>query len=174
MRRIRTSALVGLVALALVAAPAAPAEARGGNREVWQARTDQHLPLKFSVQTSQGARFIPHHYMVKMRCLESGQRVLAWIGFVGFEVPIKDGEFDFTLRFGEFIQIKGEFLSRTTASGTLAFEFAQVTPDRQAELCTSGDVPWAGRAKPEVEPLADVHFKATRHADGSVTIERLD
>lgn len=89
----------------------------------------------------------------------------------GFEVDFKKGS-------QMAIHVEGR-LGWARGNGTFTFNRAELTDDGDAQLCTSGDLPWnvhrTGSA-PAAVPLTNpppgaVHFQVTVNADGSQTVK---
>jgi hypothetical protein len=143
----RKGSALGIAVLAclLVLGLAVPAHAAPRLR-LYRGETSQEHNIRFIVAKSDAGRFVREIGLGQISLTCEDQTTLDFgfgFGFGGGTVPIIDRAFSFDEVFGELaIHIAGE-LGPLQGQGTLSLAMAQLTPDEQAQLCTSGDLTWS-------------------------------
>jgi hypothetical protein len=140
MRR-SAGAICIIVALFLVAV-APPAQAATRIR-VYKGETSQGHGIRFRVVRTDNGRFVREMgFGATLTCED--QTTQEWGFGYGFSnlVPITDGAFAFDDVF-EFqaTHLAGE-IGKLRGSGTLSITVPSLTPDEQAQVCTTGDLTW--------------------------------
>jgi len=135
---------IAVLACLLVLATAVPAHAAPRLR-LYRGETSQEHNIRFVVVKTDAGRFVREMDLLQISLTCEDQTTLDFgfgFGFGGGQVPIIDRAVSFDQVFGELaIHIAGE-LGSLQGQGTVSLTMAQLTPDEQAQLCTSGDLTW--------------------------------
>jgi hypothetical protein len=135
---------IALLVSLLIVTMAAPAHAVPRLR-LYRGQTSQGHNIRFVVGKTDAGRFVREMDLRGISLTCEDQTTLDFgfgFGFGGGQVPIIDRAFSFDEVAGEMaIHIAGE-LGSLQGQGTLSLTMAQLTPDEQAQLCTSGDLTW--------------------------------
>jgi len=142
MRKRPVLAIVVLTAILslLMAVPAAA----GSRVRVYAGETSQGKPISFHVmKTDTGRRFLRgFRVAVTMTCEDATTEEWGMgFGFGGRGMPLTDGVFvdiDDVFSF-DALHIHGR-IGQLAGRGTFKFTVAQLTPDEQAQVCTTGDL----------------------------------
>ena len=141
--RKRRALAVAILAGVLVLAVAAPAQA-GTRRRFYKGKTSQSQNIAFVVAKTDEGRFVREIRLNTTLTCED-QTTQGWgIGFgLGRrDVPITDNAFSFDENLGDIaVHVAGE-LGSLAGQGTASMVAAALTPDEQAQLCTTGDLTW--------------------------------
>jgi ABC-type cobalt transport system substrate-binding protein len=171
MRKYLALSVIGVCLLVL--APATSAFA--GSSTYYAGTNSQGQKLLFSVdQTSSGPRFDPFFTTMVERCPATGETITIGFSFSGFEIPIKNGKFTFTLN-----DIQDRFLWSGTitpksASGPESYAMPAFDNEGGLQACTTGSLSWkamaltAGSAKPTA-PKTAYTVKISKASNGSVS-----
>jgi hypothetical protein len=140
----RSALVIALLVSLLILATAAPASAAPRLR-LYRGQTSQEHRITFVVAKNDAGRFVREINLRQISLTCEDQTTLDFgfgFGFGGGQVPIIDRAVSFDELFGEqAIHLAGE-LGSQQGQGTLSLAMAQLTPDEQAQLCTSGDLTW--------------------------------
>jgi hypothetical protein len=140
MRR-SAGAICIIVALFLVAV-APPAQAATRIR-VYKGETSQGHGIRFRVVRTDDGRFVREMgFGATLTCEDATTQ--EWGFGYGFSntVPITDGAFTFDDVFVfQATHLAGE-IGKLRGSGTLSVSVPSLTPDEQAQVCTTGDLTW--------------------------------
>ena len=141
----RSALGIAVLACLLVLGIAAPAHAAPSLR-LYRGETSQEHNIRFVVVKTDAGRFVREMDILEISLTCEDQTTLDFgfgFGFGGGQVPIIDRAFSFDEVVGEMaIHISGE-LGSLQGQGTLSLTMAQLTPDEQAQLCTTGDLTWS-------------------------------
>lgn len=177
MRWSRLLPFVVVLVLAGSFAGTATAVDVGGRPSVqWAGKTDKGLLVNFTISRKNGGPVISEmEFDLHLKCEVSGNQTDAFVGFGGFDVPIRDNAFSFEYNDGSFyVKWTGVFDSPIHVSGSLAGVIPGLTQDVQAELCPSGKHAWQGHPVPSGASeaagagSAAVRITFTRDASGRV------
>jgi hypothetical protein len=169
MRKYLVLPIIGVVLLLSTLTTTASA----GSSAYYPGQNAQGKKLFFAVnQTSKGSRFEPFFTTMVDRCPATGATITINFSFSGFEVPIKNGQFDFRLN-----DISDRFswsgtVTPKKASGTESYQLAGF--DNQAGLqdCATGSVAWTAQgvsgSPSTATPSGSYHVTVTKASNGSV------
>ena len=138
-RRVRYRDLVTV----LVVATAIPAHAAPRVR-VFRGTTSQGETIRLFTAKTDAGRFLQGFDVgVTLTCDDQTTTSGSFgYGFGGRTVPIVDGAFSFDDVFlFQAVHLTGQF-GGGHAAGTLSSVFPALTPDEQAQVCTTGDLTW--------------------------------
>ena len=131
--RLVVTVLLGILVLSI----SAPAHSATRLR-VFKGETSQGHGIKVRVARSDAGRFVREMDLPHITVTCEDQTTVEFAYYLSFgrtTVPIVEREFSFDDVFGDIaLHVAGE--------GTLSFAMAQLTPDEQAQLCTTGDLTW--------------------------------
>jgi hypothetical protein len=135
-----TALLVGL----LVVATAAPAHAAPRLR-VYRGETSQGDRISFTVAKNDVGRSVRQISVSAMLSCEDQTTTLAW-GIDSFlaprEVPVTDRAFSYDVNLGNVALVVTGDLGWLRGEGTASMVAGGLTSDKQAQLCTTGDLTW--------------------------------
>jgi hypothetical protein len=145
-----------------------------GSSTYYPGHNSQGKTLFFSVnQTSSGPEFNPFFTNMVATCPATHSRFTINFSFIGFEIPIKNGKFSFSLNdISDRFSWSGAVTSKK-ASGTQSYQLAGF--DRQGGLqdCATGPVTWtangiSGAPSKAATPDGTYHVTITKESNGSV------
>jgi hypothetical protein len=143
--RQRSALGIAILACLLILVVAAPAQAAPRLR-LFRGQTSQEHNIRFVVGKTDAGRSVRQMdvLQISLTCEDKTTMDFGFgFGFGRGQVPIIDGAFSFDDLSGEMaIHIAGE-LGSLQGQGTLSLTLAQLTPDEQAQLCTTGDLTWS-------------------------------
>lgn len=133
----RLATAVGLALAVALVVPATAATPKAGS---WSGDTKQNRSISFGV-TPGGGKVKNLRFGFKAQC-DNGARTTGTMNFSG-KFDVNGGEF--TARGGSSV-VKGEFTTRTKASGTLKARSTYFDPVTYRSVpCTSGRVGWTAK-----------------------------
>jgi hypothetical protein len=164
MRRYLVLSVLGVCLLVL--APATTAFA--GNSTYYAGKNSQGQKLLFSVDhPASGPKFDPFFTIMVDHCPVTGDTFTITFSFVGFQIPIKNGKFNFNLNdISDRFNWNGTITS-TKASGTESYALAGFDREGGLQDCATGSLSWTARALGPGSPKA-----ATPHAAYAVTVTK--
>jgi hypothetical protein len=170
MRRYLVVPVVGACLLVLASGPPAFA----GGHTVYAGKNSQGQKLRFTVDhTATGPKFDPTFLVQNVRCPVTGQRFTVDEAFLGFQIPIRHGKFNFVLNgLSNLVRWSGTVTS-TTASGKESVDVASFDNEGGLQDCGVGSLSWAAKALapgPSAAAVPSVAYvvKITKEPDGSV------
>lgn len=138
--RLVVTVLLGILVLSI----SAPAHSATRLR-VFKGETSQGHGIKVRVARSDAGRFVREMDLPHITVTCEDQTTVEFAYYLSFgrtTVPIVERELSFDDVFGDIaLHVAGE-LGSARGEGTLSFAMAQLTPDEQAQLCTTGDLTW--------------------------------
>jgi hypothetical protein len=156
----------------LVLAPGTTAFA--GSSTTYAGKNSQGQALRFAVvHTATGPKFEPIFLNQILRCPVTGEVIGAGNGFSGFQVPIRNGQFNFVLNdLGHLLLWSGTVTS-TGASGKESVDLASFDKEGGLQDCGAGSLSWTAKAvapgsSAAAAPSAAFVIKFTKASDGSV------
>ena len=172
---VRKYLALSVIAVCLLAIAPATTAFAGSSSTYYAGTNSQGQKLLFTVdQTASGPQFDPFFTTMIDRCPATGDVITIGFTFVGFQIPIKNGKFNFTLnditdRFGW----SGTVTSKG-ASGRESYGFPGFDREGGLQDCVTGSLSWtamaltAGSSKPAA-PKTAYAVKVSKAADGSVS-----
>jgi hypothetical protein len=179
------------IALPLAAIAAFAATAATGSIAVtpqpgnWSGPTSQGSGQQvfFTVNSGTPETVDPISFGAFLSC-PSGKTISVGHGFGGFQTPIDPNTGQFELIFGPaqgsvftYTDFKGTFTSATKSHGVLHENWAALKTPTSAEVCKSGAVKWTATPSSPQGKLDlsryDHYWMTTKHADGSITTQKL-
>ena len=142
MRKRSALGIVLLVSLLVVATAPAHAAAR---LRWYRGQTSQSQTIAFIVAKTDAGRFVREIRLSTTLTCEDQTTTLSW-GIDSFlaprEVPIADGAFSYDVNLGNVaLPVTGDPGS-LRGEGTASMIAGGLTSDKQAQLCTTGDLTW--------------------------------
>lgn len=139
--RKRPVSLIVVLATFLTVAMAVPAAASTKTR-VYTGETSQLEPIAFRVRKTDDGGRVANHWHVGMTITCEDGTTQEW-RILGTALPLTDGVFVEVDGADEFVAIHlhgrvGHWRGR----GTLEVTLAELTPDEQAQVCTTGELTW--------------------------------
>ena len=142
--RKRSALGIALLVSLLIVATAAPAHAAARLR-LYRGETSQGERISFIVARTDAGRFVREMDLGSVTLTCEDQTIYEFGFLLGFgrrQVPITDRAFSFDVSFSDMAtHLVGE-LGPLQGQGTLSMVLAALTPDEQAQLCTTGDLTW--------------------------------
>jgi hypothetical protein len=174
MRRNLALSVPGILAVLgaclLVVAPGTAAFAGGST--YYSGKNSQGQKMLFTVdQTASGPKFDPIFINQVSRCPATGDVFTVEFSFSGFQVPIKNGKFNFALNdLSDLLRWTGTVNSKG-ASGKESIDMAGFDREGGLQDCGAGSLSWKAQAlhpgSPTTAPGADYLIKVTKAANGS-------
>ena len=141
--RKRSAFAVGILVGTLILVAALPAHSAPRVR-VYRGETSHGQRIAFRVAKTDAGRFVREIDVSVTFACEDGTTQdwgIGW-GFARSQVPIADGAFSYD-DVGTFMAAHFEGrLGPLRGDGTLSIAMPSLTPDEQAQLCTTGDLTW--------------------------------
>lgn len=170
MRKYLALSVIGVCLLAL--APVTSAFA--GSSTYYAGTNSQGQKLLFSVdQTASGPKFDPFFTTMIERCPATNETITIGFSFSGFEIPIKNGKFTFTLN-----DIQDRFgwsgtVTPKSASGPESYSMPAFDNEGGLQDCTTGALTWkaialTGSSKPTA-PKPAYMVKISKASSGAVS-----
>jgi hypothetical protein len=170
MRKYLALSVIGVCLLAL--APVTSAFA--GSSTYYAGTNSQGQKLLFSVdQTASGPKFDPFFTTMIERCPATNQTITIAFSFSGFEIPINNGKFTFTLN-----DIQDRFgwsgtITPKSASGPESYAMPAFDNEGGLQACTTGALTWkamalTGSSKPTA-PKPAYMVKISKASNGAVS-----
>jgi hypothetical protein len=141
---------------------------------IYAGKNSQGQRLRFAVvHTASGAKFEPIFISQILRCPVTGEVIGEGDGFSGFQVPIRNGKFNFVLNYlGHLLRWSGTVTS-AGASGKESIDQASFDKEGGLQDCGAGSLPWTAKAvtpgsSAAAAPSAAYVIRFTKTSDGSV------
>jgi hypothetical protein len=170
MRKYLVLSVLGVCLLVLAPGTAAFA----GSSTTYAGKNSQGQKLRFAVvHTGSGPKFEPILLTQIVRCPVTGEVLGIGNSFFGFQVPIRNGKFNFILNdVGHLLRWSGTVTS-TGASGKESVDLASFDKEGGLQDCGAGSLPWTAKAvtpgsSAAAAASAAYVIKFTKASDGSV------
>ena len=141
--RMRSTFAIAILVGVLILSTAIPAHAAARLRQ-YKGQTSQAHNISFFVAKTDAGRFIKEMWSsLDFTCEDqTTQKIGVGLGFARNQVPITDGAFSIDeVDQGAALHAAGD-PGPLHRQGTLSLTFPALTPDEQAQLCTTGDLTW--------------------------------
>lgn len=140
----RSALAIALLVGLLVVATAAPAHAAPRLR-LYRGETSQGERISFTVAKNDAGRFVRQVSVFATLSCEDQTTTLPW-GVDSFlaprEVPVTDRAFSYDVNLGNVALVVTGGLGSLRGEGTASMIAGGLTSDKQAQLCTTGDLTW--------------------------------